>query len=67
MLIEDLKTGYNCNLHPKAQSGDWTSDMVFNEFAENFLDGRGDCINRNSGEYITGKRDGIISRTVNFY
>jgi len=34
----DLKGVYNCNFHPKVQSGEMTEDEVFLEFLANFGD-----------------------------
>ena len=34
----DLKTVYNCNMHPKVISGEMTEDEVFMEFLQNFGD-----------------------------
>lgn len=34
----DLRGVYNCNLHPKVQSGEMTEDQVFMEFLQSFGD-----------------------------
>jgi hypothetical protein len=65
--MDCLQRDFNSGLHPKIQSGEWVHAQAFGEFAENFYEGRGGCIDRRDGMWMVGKQDGIIDRTVSFF
>ena len=35
---QDLRSRYNCSLHPKVQAGEMSEDQVFSEFLQSFGD-----------------------------
>jgi Ca2+-binding EF-hand superfamily protein len=57
----DLKGVYNCNFHPKVQSGEMTEDEVFLEFLANFGDkNRDGCVQRDEwNEYYAAVSSSI--------
>ena len=40
--MEDLKGVYNCDHHPKFQSGEMTEEQIFGEFLQSFGDSNAD-------------------------
>lgn len=62
--MDCLQRDFNSGLHPKIQSGEWVHAQAFGEFAGNFYEGRGGCIDSRDGTWMVGKQDGIIDRTV---